>query len=43
MAYGQPAADGWRARYRRPDGTLGSQSGFATKKAAEEWGTTKNH
>ena len=37
-AYGQPAADGWRARYRRPDGTLGSQSGFATEKAAEEWG-----
>ena len=40
MAYGQKG-DGyrtWRARYKRPDGTWGSQSGFTSEKAAEEWG-----
>lgn len=28
----------WRARYTKPDGSIGSQPGFATKKLAEEWG-----
>ncbi len=40
MAHGQeePGTGEWRARYKRPDGTWGSRSGFPTKKAAEEWG-----
>ncbi|MGW9262501.1 hypothetical protein ACWGRA_31205 [Streptomyces albidoflavus] len=28
----------WRSRYKKPDGTWGSEPGFATKKLAEEWG-----
>lgn len=28
----------WRARYKRPDGTWGSEPGFPTKKTAEDWG-----
>lgn len=28
----------WRARYKRPDGSWGSEPGFPTKKTAEEWG-----
>lgn len=28
----------WRVRYLKPDGTWGSQSGFPSKKLAEEWG-----
>lgn len=28
----------WRARYKKPDGTWGSEPGFPTKKTAEEWG-----
>jgi hypothetical protein len=28
----------WRARYKKPDGTWGSESGFATKAAALAWG-----
>lgn len=41
MAYGEKRGKGkhpWRARYKRPDGTLGSEPGFRTKKAAEDWG-----
>jgi hypothetical protein len=40
MAHGQeePGTGEWRARYKRPDGTWGSRSGFPTKKAAEDWG-----
>ncbi|MFE7972949.1 tyrosine-type recombinase/integrase [Streptomyces shenzhenensis] len=41
MAYAEKRGSGkypWRARYKRPDGTLGSEPGFRTKKAAEEWG-----
>jgi len=41
MAYGEKRGNGkypWRARYKRPDGTLGSEPGFRTKRAAEEWG-----
>ncbi|MBB4160045.1 hypothetical protein [Streptomyces cinereoruber] len=28
----------WRARFFEPDGSVGSESGFDTKKAAEDWG-----
>jgi integrase len=28
----------WRARYKKPDGSWGSEPGFPTKKLAEEWG-----
>lgn len=28
----------WRARYRKPDGTWGSEPGFPTKRTALEWG-----
>lgn len=28
----------WRSRYRKPDGTWGSEPGFPTKKTAEDWG-----
>lgn len=41
MAYAEKRGNGkypWRARYKRPDGSLGSEPGFRTKKAAEEWG-----
>jgi integrase len=39
MAYGQQRDNGsWRARYTRPDGTLGSRDGFTSEKAAEDWG-----
>lgn len=41
MAYAEKRGKGkhpWRARYKRPDGTLGSEPGFRTKTAAENWG-----
>lgn len=41
MAYAEKRGKGkhpWRARYKRPDGTLGSEPGFRTKTAAQEWG-----
>ena len=47
MAYGEKRVSeakgskgkvSWRARYKRPDGTFGSEPGFPTKKTAEEWG-----
>ena len=41
MAYAEKRGSGktpWRARYKRPDGTVGSEPGFRTKKSAEEWG-----
>ena len=28
----------WRARYKKPDGTWGSEPGFPTKTTAEKWG-----
>lgn len=28
----------WRARYKKPDGTLGSEPGFPTKNVAVQWG-----
>jgi hypothetical protein len=36
MAYAERRGKGWRGRYRRPDGTYGSTSGFSTKRAALE-------
>ncbi|KUH38427.1 hypothetical protein ATE80_13240, partial [Streptomyces kanasensis] len=41
MAYAEKRGTGknpWRARYKKPDGSLGSEPGFRTKRAAEEWG-----
>lgn len=39
MAYGQrDDSGGWRARFKRPDGSWGSKSGFTSEKAAEAWG-----
>lgn len=38
MAYAEKRANGWRARYILPDGTLGSEPGFPTRRAAEKWG-----
>jgi integrase len=41
MAYAEQMTNGpdaWRARYKRPDGTLGSRAGFSSRKAAEDWG-----
>ncbi|MEV4648358.1 tyrosine-type recombinase/integrase [Saccharopolyspora sp. NPDC049357] len=39
MAYGQQDdSGGWRARFKRPDGTWGSKSGFPSERAAENWG-----
>ena len=39
MAYGEPEGNGtYRARFKRPDGTLGSKSGFTSATAAKNWG-----
>jgi hypothetical protein len=41
MAYGEKmhsGPGGWRARFKRPDGSLGSQSGFPSERAAVDWG-----
>lgn len=38
MAYAEKHGKGWRARYKLPDGSYGSEPGFATKRAAKEWG-----
>ncbi|MFD3483819.1 hypothetical protein [Streptomyces sp. NPDC058665] len=41
MAYAEKRGTGkrpWRSRYRKPDGTLGSEPGFRLKSAAEDWG-----
>lgn len=38
MAHAEYRSDGWRARYKRPDGTWGSQSGFSSETAAKNWG-----
>lgn len=40
MAYAEKRGAGktpWRARYKRPDGAMGSEAGFRTKKAAADW------
>ncbi|MDA0565146.1 tyrosine-type recombinase/integrase [Streptomonospora sp. S1-112] len=38
MAYAERLPASWRARFKKPDGTWGSKSGFATKEAALNWG-----
>lgn len=41
MAYAERRGKGpkpWRVKYKRPDGTEGSESGFETKKQALTWG-----
>jgi integrase len=38
VAYAEKRGKGWRARYQRPDGTLGSEPGFPTRTAAERYG-----
>lgn len=37
-AKGKKGKVSWRARYKKPDGTWGSEPGFPTKKTAEAWG-----
>jgi integrase len=37
-AKGSKGKVSWRARYKKPDGTWGSEPGFPTKKTAEQWG-----
>src|SRR6266404_5973445 len=44
MAYAEKRGRGptsWRVKYKRFDGTEGSESGFETKKAALEWGNER--
>ena len=38
MAYAEKRGKTWRVRYKRPDGTWGSESGFPTKTAALAYG-----
>jgi integrase len=38
MAYAEKRSGLWRARWRGPDGTLESKSGFRTRKEAEKYG-----
>lgn len=41
MAYAEKRGKGdrpWRARYKKPDGTTGSEPGFRLKSTAEDWG-----
>jgi integrase len=39
VAYAEKESAGaYRARFKRPDGTLGSKSGFSSARAAEDWG-----
>src|SRR6266568_4347048 len=38
MAYAERRGNLWRARWRRPDGTLESKPGFRTRKDAENYG-----
>jgi integrase len=38
MAYAEKRGKTWRARWRGPDGTLESERGFLTKRAAEKYG-----
>ncbi|GAA3012484.1 tyrosine-type recombinase/integrase [Actinokineospora diospyrosa] len=37
MAHAEPTGSGWRARFKRPDGSWGSQSGFSSEKAAQDF------
>ena len=38
MAYAERRGKKWRVKYRKPDGTEGSESGFDTKESALNWG-----
>ncbi|MEV5598411.1 hypothetical protein [Streptomyces sp. NPDC052496] len=38
QAKGSKGKVSWRSRYKKPDGTWGSEPGFPTKKTAENWG-----
>jgi len=38
MAFAEKRGNGWRARWKGPDGTLESKPGFSTRTAAEEYG-----
>ncbi|MBW1603452.1 hypothetical protein JJV70_15330 [Streptomyces sp. JJ66] len=38
IAKGKKGKATWRARYRKPDDTWGSEPGFPTKRTAEDWG-----
>jgi integrase len=38
MAYGEKRGNLWRARWRAPDGTLESKTGFTTRRDAENYG-----
>lgn len=38
MAYAERRGRTWRIKYKRPDGTWGSESGFETKESALNWG-----
>jgi hypothetical protein len=41
MAYAEKRGNLWRARWRGPGGTLESKPGFTSRKAAEDYGTTR--
>ena len=41
MAYAEKHGRGWRARWRDEDGGLRSASGFASRKAAESYGSDR--
>ena len=41
MASAEKRGKFWRVRYKLPDGSVGSESGFETKKAAMEFGRTE--
>jgi integrase len=38
VAYAEKHGKGWRARFKKPDGTYGSEPGFPTKNAAKKFG-----
>ncbi len=41
MAYAEKHGRGWRARWRDPEGSLRSASGFESRKAAEGYGSDR--
>lgn len=38
MAWAERHGKGWRSRYKKPDGSIGSEPGFPTKSAAKRFG-----
>ncbi|MGW8436120.1 hypothetical protein ACWGKS_13280 [Nocardiopsis sp. NPDC055879] len=38
MAYAESRGKTWRVKYKKPNGSWASESGFETKKAALAWG-----